>query len=69
MLSDRISHCVEALCQKGCRSVWRDMAVLERGDSLPETLELNGQEIRLVLQELHTIMAVYEGKCSPDGNP
>lgn len=63
--SDRVGHCVEALCQKGCRAVWCIIDALERGAPLPETADLSDREIRLVLQELKSIMAVYEGKCVP----
>jgi hypothetical protein len=60
----RIEFCVEALCHKGCKSVWRDIAALEDGLDLPETRELSPPERRAVLAELKAIMAVYgQGSC------
>ena len=61
----RIEFCVEALCHKGCKAVWRDIAALEDGLDLPETRELSPHERRAVLAELKAIMAVYgQGSCS-----
>ena len=60
----RVEHSVEQLCQKGCRAVWKDIDTLERGESLPETLGLSAAEVRVVVDELKAIMAVYEGTCS-----
>ena len=61
-----VDSCIERLCQKGCRAVWDDIAALERGDPLPETQGLAGDEISIVLNELKAVMAVYEGTCSAD---
>ena len=60
--------CVEHLCKKGCRAVWEDIAVLEEGERLPETLQLSSEENRAVLRELKAIMSVYEksGSCATD---
>ena len=66
MTSGKIEHCVELLCQKGCRLVWDDIAQLEQGAELPETEGLNSQERTEVLNELKSIMAVYEGSCQVD---
>ncbi len=60
----RVEHSIELLCQKGCRAVWKDIETLERGDSLPETRGLSDAEVRVVVDELKAIMAVYEGTCS-----
>jgi hypothetical protein len=61
-----VEHCIEALCQKGCRQVWREIDALERGLPLPETKGLSTQEKKAVLAELKTIMAVYGARCSVD---
>jgi hypothetical protein len=54
---------LEALCQKGCRQVWGDIAALERGDPLPETRDLTPGEMRWLLAELKQVMAVYGDRC------
>lgn len=63
--SDSVSHCIEVLCQKGCREVWCIIDALDRGEPLPETQHLNSVEVAQVRNELKAIMAVYEGKCIP----
>jgi hypothetical protein len=55
---------LEALCQKGCRQVWGDIATLERGETLPETRDLTPGEVRWLLAELKQVMAVYGDRCS-----
>ena len=44
MKSSLVESCVEQLCRKGCRAVWKDIAVLEEGERLPELFggELDG---------------------------
>lgn len=59
----RIEGLIEALCQKGCRQVRRDIAALEAGAELPETRGLTPRERRLLLAELKQIMAVYGDGC------
>ena len=68
MKSRVVESCVEHLCKKGCRAVWEDIAVLEEGERLPETLQLSSEENRAVLRELKAIMSVYEksGSCATD---
>lgn len=58
-----VDHCLELLCQKGCRSVWEGIAMLERGEQLPETASLESDDRERVLNELKAIMEVYEGSC------
>lgn len=55
----RVDHCVELLCNRGCKAVWADIQRLEAGKSLPETTALTDEERRVVLQELKSVMAVY----------
>lgn len=68
MNRDRVHHCVERLCYKGCKSVWSDIRKLEAGESLPETEALDEHERSAVISELKSVMAVYgEGNCTiPD---
>jgi hypothetical protein len=61
-----VADCVETLCHKGCRQVWREIAALERGQDLPETLDLTLDERAEVLEELRDIMAVYGDRCAVD---
>lgn len=61
-----VEVCVECLCNQGCKAVWSYIATLERGDSIPETEGLGPREVRQVLDELKSVMAVYEGTCSPN---
>jgi hypothetical protein len=53
---------------KGCKAVWKDIAVLEEGERLPETRQLSSEENRAVLRELKAIMSVYNksGSCTTD---
>jgi len=64
--SPAVEQCIEALCHQGCRQVWGYIAVLEKGDSLPETEGLSREETAIVLAELKNIMAVYGDRCSTD---
>lgn len=59
----RVDHCVERLCNKGCRSVWDDIHALESGVVLSEVEGLQKAEIVRVVAELRSIMAVYGGSC------
>jgi hypothetical protein len=59
----RIEARIEAICGRGCVHVRRDIATLEAGAQLPETLDLSEDERRLLLAELKQIMAVYGDFC------
>lgn len=63
MHSSQIDHCIEILCSKGCRSVRRDIRLLEQGEVLPELASLDSPARRAVLKELRAIMAVYGDTC------
>ena len=56
---------VEAICAKGCRQVWRDLAAWERGELPAEVRGLSDADRDRVLAELKTIMAVYDS-CQSD---
>jgi hypothetical protein len=59
-----VEQAVEKLCGKGCRSVWADIDALEAGQRLPEVEGLSREEVALVIEELKSIMSVYEGGCA-----
>ena len=59
-----IEQSVENLCKKGCRAVWADIDALEAGRRLPETAGLSHAERKVVVEELKSVMAVYEGSCA-----
>lgn len=63
MRSSQIDQCIEALCAKGCRSVRRDIRLLEQGVVLPELASLDDPSRRTVLRELRAIMSVYGDSC------
>ena len=59
----KINRCIDVLCHRGCREVTRIIGVLEGGEPLSETDELNTAERGEVLRELKAIMAVYDRPC------
>lgn len=65
MDQSKIAHCIEVLCQKGCKEVSLVILALERGEPMAEAQELNEGERQAVLKELKSIMAVYQegGTC------
>ncbi len=65
MDQSKIAHCIEVLCQRGCKEVSLTILALERGEPMAEVLELNEDERQAVLHELKSIMAVYRegGTC------
>ncbi len=60
----RIDDRVELLCQKGCKALWADIDLMDRGHVLPELADLEPEERAEVLREIKSIMAVYKGSCS-----
>ena len=60
----RIEESVERLCQKGCKALWSDIELMDRGKVPPELRELDERERAEVLREIKSIMAVYKGTCS-----
>lgn len=62
MTDDRVvERCVERLCQDGCDKVYEYIEALRAGRELAMTGALSGAERQAVLDELLSIMAVYEG--------
>ena len=68
-MEKKLMRCVELICLKGCQAVRADIATLERGEAVEETLALADEERYLVLQELREIMAIYGDSCRIDGKP
>jgi len=54
---------VEQLCQEGCERVYAHIDALRAGRQLPGIGPMSPVERRLVLDELLSIMAVYESGC------
>lgn len=65
-VSDRIEARVEAVCQKGCRQVRRDIETLHQGGEIAESRGIPRGERALLLAELEDIMAVYGDTCPLD---
>ncbi|MES9994252.1 MAG: hypothetical protein ABW098_20065 [Candidatus Thiodiazotropha sp.] len=63
MRNSLIEQQVEAICEKGCRSVREDIRLLSRGVVLPELKDLDEPSRQMVLKELRSIMAVYGDGC------
>lgn len=70
MNSDKINRCIEALCANGCDAVRATIGSLEHELPLTETRGLGEMEVKAVLRELKSIMAVYDERscqcCSQD---
>lgn len=54
---------VEAICNKGCQSVRRDIQLMEQGEQLAELMHLSEEQRQRVLAELKTVMSVYGDSC------
>jgi len=64
MDQSRIAHCIELLCQKGCKDVSLTILALEQGKLTTEMQGLDTNECHAVLNELKAIMAIYK-KATP----
>ncbi|MBD3671563.1 MAG: hypothetical protein HUJ29_12410 [Gammaproteobacteria bacterium] len=60
----KIQECVEALCQSGCEMVRATISAMEDGQSIAQTCGLKQDEASAVLNELKTIMSVYDRRNS-----
>ena len=54
---------MEDLCDQGCDSVNGFIAALRAGQDFPEVAGLSMEERQRVLQNLESIMAVYDKQC------
>lgn len=57
---EAVQKCVEAVCQNGCTVVRAVIAALENGVAVAELADLRPGDRRQVLEELRSIMAVYD---------
>jgi hypothetical protein len=63
-LSARSQAAIDALCERGCRHVRDIIDQLETGhQAIPELQQLSAAERIGVLNELKSIMAVYDQRC------
>lgn len=64
MGEDKVDQFVESICEQGCSHVNHVIELLEQQQVLTELDVLNLVEKNILLQELRSIMAVYDGECS-----
>ena len=57
---NNIQDCIEILCNQGCGSVRKVISAMEVGQQPPETESLNNDERLVVLNELRSIIAIYD---------
>lgn len=62
-LSPAARHCLEQLCERGCREVSALLLRAETGTQLKELEGFDSEEKNAILTELRAIMAVYGGYC------
>jgi len=60
LLSHNLQFSLETLCAEGCHSVRCCISQLEQGQTLSAAATLTYDERQLLLNELKTIMAVYD---------
>lgn len=58
----KLSRYLDHLCNQGCTAVREAIEQMEAGNSLPELDNLNQSEQQRLLQELKSIMAVYDAR-------
>ncbi len=63
-LCPEVEKAIEAICALGCQVVSAYMKALEKGESLPEYQSLDELQRHRLLQELRSIMSVYQDKYS-----
>ena len=62
-LAGTIMRCVESLCQQGCARVNESIRALQSGRPVPGIGALDKTERHALLEELVSIMAVYQRSC------
>lgn len=60
--SNKISQRIEAVCEAGCEAVRASIQLMEQGIAVELTQDLNEEERKLILNELKSIMSVYDKK-------
>jgi len=58
----KVNQCVEALCLNGCEAVRATISNLETGVALEQLNDLDESEVATVLNELKSIMSVYDSQ-------
>ena len=58
--SQKVNQRIEAVCEAGCEAVRASIQTLESGNSVALTDDLTAEETQQVLNELKTIMSVYD---------
>ena len=58
--SEKVNQRIEAVCEAGCDAVRASIETLESGNSVALTDDLTPEETQQVLNELKTIMSVYD---------
>lgn len=56
----KVNQRIEAVCEAGCDAVRASIQSLETGNQVALTDDLSPEETQLILQELKTIMSVYD---------
>lgn len=56
----KVNQCIEALCSNGCEAVRATISSMEMGSSLTSLQDLSEAEYTTVLNELKSIMSVYD---------
>ena len=56
----KVNQCIEALCQSGCEAVRATITSMEMDLRSPQTQNLDPHEYEAVLNELKSIMSVYD---------
>lgn len=62
-LNARVQVCVDRLCEQGCSRVNACILALQNGEEVPEVADMSAVDRQAVLEELVSIMAVYDGSC------
>lgn len=56
----KVNQCIEALCANGCEAVRATISSMEMGSSPTQLHNLDQDEYSTVLNELKSIMSVYD---------
>jgi len=60
MAESQVDRAVDQICELGCTVVSAYIAALQNGESRPEYQSLDAAQRAALLEELRSIMAVYE---------
>lgn len=65
-LTGSVERCVESLCQQGCAKVNQYINELQAGQQPPGIEALDRTERQALLEELVSIMMVYQCRCDDE---